>query len=355
MRKQLFAIMLIMSCGALAQTQVERYRPGVTPEGAVYYLPRTALRITVQVEKSVYTPGDFCKYAERYLSLNNIEGEQATRYKVNSIRISSFGVPDTSKCFSVKYNVKTSASNIQLSDDGILLAINDNAEKIASEKPFVSGRKPTLLNPRDYMTEDILAAGSTAKMAELTAHEIYDIRDSKNQLTRGQADNMPKDGEQLRIMLHNLDMQEAALTQLFTGTTIKDTTESAITFIPSKETSREVLFRLSNLIGMTDADDLSGAPYYISIEDQHSLPPVDNSEAAKKAKKAEGMTVNVPGKISVKVFNNDKTFASSEFSAAQFGRCDILGSKLFDKKSTTHVLLNPATGAVEKLQAEEPK
>lgn len=47
------------------------------------------------------------------------------------------------------------------------------------------------------MTEEILIAGSTAKMAELVAKEIYNIRESKNSLTRGQADYMPKDGAAL--------------------------------------------------------------------------------------------------------------------------------------------------------------
>lgn len=69
------------------------------------------------------------------------------------------------------------------------------------------------INPRDFLTEEILMAGSTAKMAELVAKEIYNIRESKNALVRGQADNMPKDGEQLKIMLANLEEQEAAMTE----------------------------------------------------------------------------------------------------------------------------------------------
>jgi hypothetical protein len=65
-------------------------------------------------------------------------------------------------------------------------------------------------------------ANSTAKMAELVAKEIYSIRESKNALLRGQADNMPKDGEQLRIMLEKLEEQERAMTEMFTGTKTKE-------------------------------------------------------------------------------------------------------------------------------------
>ena len=84
------------------------------------------------------------------------------------------------------------------------------------------------------MNEETLAAGSTAKMAELIAQDIYEIRESRNLLVRGQADNMPKDGEQLRLMLNQLDKQDQAMTSLFIGITEKDTTEHTITVIPDK-------------------------------------------------------------------------------------------------------------------------
>ena len=75
---------------------------------------------------------------------------------------------------------------------------------MALPERFVPAPKQPQPNPNDYMNEDILSAGSTAKMAELTAKDIYDIRESRNQLARGQADFMPKDGTQLRIMMENL-------------------------------------------------------------------------------------------------------------------------------------------------------
>ena len=42
-----------------AQTQLSAYRPGANSEGLVYFLPKTALRISVLVEKTTYTPGDY--------------------------------------------------------------------------------------------------------------------------------------------------------------------------------------------------------------------------------------------------------------------------------------------------------
>jgi hypothetical protein len=53
----LIIALVLGATGALAQTVISQYKPGVTSEGAVYYLPKTAIRITIQVEKTTYTPG----------------------------------------------------------------------------------------------------------------------------------------------------------------------------------------------------------------------------------------------------------------------------------------------------------
>lgn len=357
MKKILIAGMLMLGCMASAQTEISKYHPGVTPEGAVYFLPKTALRIVVQVEKTTYTPGDFCKYADRYLRMKDVEQEASVSYKMNSIDLMAFGVADTSKCYAVKYNAKNASANIRLADDGTLMAINATASQPEPPAKFTPAPKPKAVNPRQFMNEDILAAGSTAKMAELTALEIYDIRDSKNQLTRGQADFMPKDGEQMKLMLNQLDMQDNALTQMFTGTVTRDTTEHVFLYYPDQETDRQILFRLSEKLGLVDADDLSGAPYYISVEDMHSLPAQTANDKKKKKTAAvkDGIYVNVPGRIKVTVAKGNRTINSFEVQAAQYGYTELLSGDLFNKRFTTHLTLNPVTGAVAKLEAEQPK
>ena len=199
-------------------------------------------------------------------------------------------------------------------------------------------------------------------MAELTAHEIYDIRDSRNELTRGQADFMPKDGEQMRLMLKQLDTQEEALLQMFCGTKVCDTLQSVIRFVPTGDVSDRVLFRFSEKLGMLDADDLAGTPYYINIEnlqDQMPAPetPLDNT---KPSKDDIGLRVVLPGKaratittlpISEAALSGQKA-SPYEFWAAQFGTLLNLSGDLFSKKMRTELTLEPTTGAVEKIETE---
>lgn len=352
----LCVLCLLCTFCAKAQTRLTPYRHGVTTEGAVYFLPKTALRFTVLVEKTTYTPGEYAKYADRYLALHDVGTEPTVSYRVANIEMTPFGVVDTTKCYAVEFNAKTSACNIQLSNDGILLSVNATTEPVARPKMFVPIKKPKPLSPRQYLNEEILSAGSQAKRAEIIAQEIYNIRESKNMLTRGEADFMPKDGQQLRIMLDQLDLQHQALTQLFTGTTTVDTTEHVFEFCPSEEVSRSVLFRLSQKLGFTDADDLSGVPYYITVEDLHATPVPEPEDEKKKRKKAEdGIYVNVPGRIKVSVSCGNEVIFHTDTPAGQFGYAELLSGELFNKRYTTHVWINSATGALSKIEAEQPE
>ena len=346
-----------------AQTAISDYRPGVTAEGAVYYLPKTAVRIMVEVERSTFTPGDFCSYSERYLRLRDVPSVPSVSYRITAIRQEACAVADTSKCYAVKFDARTSACNVRLSDDGILLAINTDVpqEEARPENPGVTMATPRTdkgeLSPRRYLSEEILAAGSTAKMAELTALEIYDIRESRNLLTRGQADYMPKDGEQLRLMLSQLEQQDRALTSLFTGTTVNDTTVQTFIVVPDSTIQRHVLFRFSQKLGIVDSDDLAGVPYYISIEDISNLPAVTPTPKAKsqKPKSQPGIYVNIPGKLRTTIANGDGILISNDYPAGQFGYTELLSGALFNKRYTTRLLLHPVSGAIERLDAEQPK
>ena len=69
--------LLSISLTASAQTEVGWFVPGTTVEGVTYFLPRTAFRVIIIAEKTTTRPGDFCKYADRYLRLKNVPMEES--------------------------------------------------------------------------------------------------------------------------------------------------------------------------------------------------------------------------------------------------------------------------------------
>ena len=355
LRTAICALCIMYCAGTNAQTQTGIYKPGLTQEGAIYFLPKTDIRVAVLIEKATYTPGDFAPYAERFLRLTNVSQEPSVSYRVISVSQTPLGARDTTKAYAIRFNNKTSAINVAQADDGVLLAINTEPNYQQLPTPFKAAPRPAAINPRQLMNEEILAAGSMAKMAQLTAQEIYDIRDSRSQLIKGQADFMPKDGDQMKLMLSQLDMQDKSLTSLFAGTTVCDTLEEVFIVSPNQELQKTPLFRFSKQFGLVDADDLSGTPYYISVQNLTQLPATDQEQAAKKKKAENGLYYNVPGKMRSIIYNGNNVVSKEDFPAAQFGNVDLLNAELFNKHYGTKLWMNPLTGGIDKLEAEQPK
>ncbi|MCI1647694.1 MAG: DUF4831 family protein [Bacteroides sp.] len=341
----------LFSFPIIAQTEVTAGITRGKDYGVTYILPQTEIEITVKATRHTYTPGEFAKYAEQYLRLEKVSLEASTYWTFDNIQTEIIGIPDKDNVYFVKMKDKTVAPLIELTEDGIVRSIN---------MPFGTGRKvkvtqpqaenlPQNIDPRKFLTEEILMSNSTAKMAELVAKEIYTIRDSKNALLRGEADNMPKDGAQLKLMLDNLNLQEHAMTEMFAGK-VKDE-EKTFTFrITPKEMKNEVALRFSKKLGVVDKDDLAGEPVYITLTNLKSItiPPADE-----KKKGIEGIAYNVPGRGHITLNFQNKILYDTDVPITQFGVIEYLAPVLFNKNSTTKVLFNTSTGGLIKVDRGE--
>lgn len=338
---------LCLSVCMTAQTVVTEFNPGVAAGGVNYALPQTVLKVEASAMKIVYTPGEFAKYADRYLHIGGVSAEPSTQWVLSTLNVLQVGVPDTTKVFTVKLKDKTIAPMAQLTPSGILLAVNTTAPY---EEPAQPSARTThhQLEARQYLTEDILSATSTAKMAELAAQEILDIRESKNAIKRGQVEAMPKDGASLKIVLDELNQQEEALTQLFVG--FRDTTfvTQSFSLLPTADVEQQVLFRFSQKLGFVDADDLAGQPYYVSVKDLHTVPLPSEKDRSKR--KIEGLVYNMPSMASVRISTLSGTLYEHDLPFAQFGTIDMLSPTLFNKGATIRLTLHPATGGIMHLE-----
>ncbi|MBQ0024034.1 MAG: DUF4831 family protein, partial [Prevotellaceae bacterium] len=342
MKKIIIALMTLFPLAATAQTQVAQFNPGIAAEGVNYALPKTVLKAEVTAIKTVYTPGEFAKYANRYLHISNVSSEPEVAWKIVKAEVYQEGTPDTLKCFTVKLKDKTIAPMVQLTNSGILVSVNTNQD-ITERKIAASTSSNHKLDARQYLTEDILAATSTAKMAELTAQEILDIRESKNAIKRGQVESMPQDGASLKIVLDELNRQEEALTQLFVGYCDTTTCSKIYSILPEGDIDSKVLFRFSKKLGFVDADDLAGSPYCISVKDQHTVSLPSEKDAAKR--KIQGLVYNMPSMAKVTLSGKEINI-SNDMPFAQFGTIDMLNPTLFNKGVSTKVSFNPATGGI---------
>lgn len=323
--------------------------------GVAYSLPKTSITITVDYTKTTRKAGEFYQYAERYLSISKPITENASVYTIDNIDATTQGIVDKDKSYLVEFRSNTTAPFVTLTKDGLLCAINSDytfpKEEVAVNTPVVQNPLP---DPRSFLSEEILRAGSTAKQAELIAKQIYRLRESRTNILTGEADNMPPDGNAYKLVMAQLEEQEKALTAMFVGAETVETGSKTFTIVPDeKDIDNRVIFRFSSKLGVVDPNDLSGAPVYLSLKNKEPrqeqvLTPKEEKEMEKKF--SAGIIYNIPNKATLQVSYNGKDYVKKECDIVQYGVQDVLVPKMFDNnKLPVKVIFYPDLGAVKQI------
>lgn len=353
MKNLIIVVGLLISLPLFAQTKVvKRNALKSNNFGITYSLPKTSLIINAEVKKSTCKAGPYYKYAEKYLGVKDVVTEDKVFYQLGKVSLFNKGIPDPEQTYIVEFKSGTVAPYAYLTEDGLLCSIN--AEYTPEESEMEIARKnkskPVHVADASVYSEELLMAGSVAKQAEVAARQIYRIRESRLNILTGDADNLPPDGEAMKLVIQQLEEQEKALTNLFTGIVVEEISDYEVTLIPHEDLDKEIIFRFSSLLGIVDADDLSGTPVYLNLKATERAPVLDEKEAARKAKSLKGIIYNLPGKASVEILMNKKTLYKGEVQITQFGTQEGLAPVMFeDKKAPVKVYFYPETGAIKQI------
>lgn len=352
--KKVIILALCMATTAMtqAQTEVVKVQKYGKDYGVVYSLPKTKIEVDLTIEKTVYKPGELAEYASKYLRINNVSSEGSTTYRITSTKIRTVGVPNKEATYFIKMKDKTTAPLVEMTKEGVIKSINVEyiPEKKENKEVIRQEEKHKAIDGRKFLNEEMLMAGSRSKMAELIAKEIYSIRESKNDLLKGQAENTPQDGEQLKLMLDNLSIQEQALTEMFTGTTHKEITVKTVYIVPEDEVQDEVLFRFSKKMGLVDKDNLVGEPYYVSIKRTSQMQQIEPEDGKGKKKELEGIAYISPETVIFTIRKGNEKIREEQLPIAQMGVVEYLAPILFNKNTVTKVYFDTSTGGLIKVE-----
>lgn len=350
--KYIFLIAGAMLCCPIAsQTRVEKkIATKASGYGVTYSLPVTSLIFNVEIVKEVCKAGPYYKYAEKYLGVKDAVLENAVTYRLGRIAMENKGVPNADNTYTVEFKAGTVAPYVYLTEGGLLCTINAEYTPPDPLPAFKPTETPTATsNVTAMLTEELLMAGSLARQAEVAAKQIYHIRESKMDILTGDADNLPPDGEAMKIVIKQLEDQEKALTSLFTGERIIETLYYDVRILPQDDLDHEVLFRFSTKTGILDDDDLGGSPIYLTLKATERAPELTPKEAEKK-EKTKGMIYNVPGKAFVEIKTEKQSLFKTETPIVQFGTREALAPTLFeDKKKPVKIFFYPETGAIKQI------
>lgn len=309
----------------------------------VYSLPKTILNICITVENTKLKPGVFYQYAERYLATNNIITEEKSTSKLKNIQINTSVLADPKRTYIITPDNNSVLNKLVLNEKGLLCGINiENTnprlihEKIINNNTLSSRFSSDLLP----LGEEFMMAGSSAKLAEGAAKQIYRIRESRLSLLTGDLEHLPADGKSMESMLKGMNDLEQQLTELFIGKTTIETQTKTITFVPDSAFNNKILFRLSAFNGIVDTDDLSGKPYFITIEPVKIQ--VKKPDEKEKIEPSSIFSI-IPATTKITISDGINIISIGNFEIPQLGELMPLNDGIF-KNPKIKIRINPETG-----------
>lgn len=347
--------LLLISASLTAQTPIRHNALRSNDYGVVYNLPVTQLDFELNITKTTYKRGEYYQYAKQYLSIDNPIVEDKVAYKLESVEVHNVGIPNKNESYLIQFRSNSVEPFVYLTKDGLICSINHDAPIIEQSTTSKTQIEPSAsVNAQSLLTEEILLAGSSAKQAELIAKQIFALRLSRTDILTGEAENMPPDGDAYKLVMTQINLQEKALLELFSGSVTTENITAKVSIIPSIENiDREVPFRFSEKLGLVDADDLAGEPIYLSLINKNPQPQVELSDRdirRLEIKFSEGLVYNVPSKAQLTLTYHNESLINTEVDVVQYGTQDVLTKRMFDnKKQPIKVQFYPNLGAVKQI------
>lgn len=347
-------LMMLMALVLNAQVTQKLSATKASEYGIIYSLPTTVIDITIEVEKIVKKTGEFYQYAKKYLNTDDVITNNSESVELKSITVTPRGKANPSERYLMQFK-PGNTPYLTLNEDYLPLAINTDKMPVMPdvELPMAMSAQPTPLESdaaKHVISGEIAQSKSVAKRAELAAMQLFALRQTRQDILTGEADNMPSDGKAIELLLNNIKEQEEALLAMFVGTTQVSTSVSTMSYVPELEVTNDVIARISMSDGIVDADNLAGIPIYITTEvvEKGALPLNEKGEA--KTFPNGGVAYCIPGKLAIKINYDGDCYFDNVISSSQHGVVFGLDPKMFsDKKNPAYLIFDPITGAIQEL------
>lgn len=356
--KRIFTVIistLLINGGLLkAQETIQINAVKANNFGVTYTLPKTSVVFTFTIKKTIKNRGEFYPYAKQYLGIEKPVTENEVIYTLENVEANNIGIPDKSNSYLVEFKSNSLEPYVYLTKDNLICSINAAPELEPIPLKKAASKSETPVDARRFFSQEVLIAGSTAKQAELVSRQILDLRRSRTDILTGEADNMPPDGEAYNVVMDQINLQEKALSELFSGSLQTEIFTEEIIIVPDeKNINRAVITRFSEKLGLLDNDDLAGEPVYLTLTNKTPPTPVVLTEKEQKKmdeKFATGLIYNIPGKAQLLMEYKQQPILNKEFDIVQFGTKDVLVKKMFDNlKLPIKIIFYPELGAIKQI------
>lgn len=258
----------------------------------VYYLPQTALDITVTLHQETYTPGPYSAFAESLLGIAGDAPQAGDHWRIDSVAVTTSEEADYTAAFAVKRpKGSTFPEWLTLTKSGLLMAAStapaftpqgqsqrdgranwppftdlSTAQFVADKSSIfysVVQRDTTFV--RVPVQRNVVVKESVEEKAKQAADLIFALRKKRVELICGDAE-LPTAPRMLQEMLDEISRVEAQYLSLFIGRWTNKRHAVRLRYTPSAKESSSMLCRFSTQSGICSTSELSATPLLIHVQ-----------------------------------------------------------------------------------------
>ncbi len=370
----LLSVLFFTSCKTTFYTK--KINPNNLEDGLIYALPKSEIRISLEITEQIKQKGVFSEYTHLYFNTKNAVMKDDIKYYISDFTVKTIPVIDSSQIYKIISPKNINPLLLNLSKENFISGINLNDVQAGEvNKEQIHNRNNVVKNTvsdyadislssvreirYDTIYKEVLRDSamikipvirkkevykSKAKQAKETAEMIFNLRDDRYALLTGENDgnNFP-DGEALKQMIKKLSELEKNYMSLFTGREINVKKVYQYEFIPenTEDTVLQTMFYFSDKKGITnDTTDTPVILYFIPKK-------ISDKLVTRISTKNKGILYRIPGKAEVSIKMRDKELYNSELEIPQIGTLNIIPANLFKSKIT--VEFYPETGSLKRI------
>jgi hypothetical protein len=303
----------------------------------VYVLPRTVLRVTVNVELSQFTRGIYSDYAEKYLGISDVKKKSTDQYSIRSIEVFSMQEADPNEMYIVHSVQGTPSGFLKLQQAGLTMVapmpVNTTAivvpmperdwnmpiftdlgyeagvYKSSSTKAHASTTNDSSKAERQPLPVSVPPVKNKETRAMEAAKLLTQLRRRRMELVSGEIVEAFANGDALKTAIAEIKNIEQQYLELFTGKTEYSETTYYYDIIPQKGKEHYPLFSFSADNGM-DAEQQPNIMLHLQCPDVFTSD--NNNTSAYKYR--------IPCMSNLRITDGDIELFRGRYAVFQYGR-----------------------------------
>ncbi|MDR3367134.1 MAG: DUF4831 family protein [Prevotellaceae bacterium] len=333
----------------------------------VYALPRTVLRLTLTVERRIFSAGPYAAYAEKYLGITGLQKVNSTRYHLKSAALSAYVEADEQHFYMVQPAGDMKFSFLKMSKDGLMLLpenfgrgedtgdgsvgfgavdwqpfttmavdamFRDVKPKSTPKKPAANAAAATAEEEEKEEEAEVVVAqpvhiSQQVKTQEERASEvaqfIFNLRKRKYELVTGDVDIAFSSNDALKVALNEIRSMESEHLSLFVGKTVRQEATYTCDVAPVPMQTSYAVFTFSAEQGVLPPDG-EGRVITLELRPENKYATFDISPLAEDN---SGFRVRLPDVAQVRLLNEKEELQRGRFRIYQNGKMVIVRAAHF--------------------------